>query len=259
MNRIDAIASKLDADWIERAPYERLSGEFAVAGIDEAYAVQRALQGLMAAHRGPIAGRKIALTSKAMQEMVGHDSPVAGAIFAGDVHLSPAEIRRSSFRRLGLEYELAFELGADAVPRDTPFGAAEALALVAGVRPAFELIEDKEADYSDLCPLTLTADNAWCGGIVLGDPVDGWQSLDVANLPATLHQDGVEPEPANTGAANPVASLAWVLNHFTGAGERIRAGEHVITGSVLRTRFPMPGDHLRYEIDGRASVEITII
>ena len=259
MNRIEAIARKLDADWVERAPYERLEGEFAVADIAEAYAVQRELQRLMVAHRGPIAGRKIALTSKAMQDMVGHDAPVAGAIFARDIHMSPAEISRSSFRRLGLEYELAFELGADATPRARPYSPEQALALVAAVRPAFEMIEDKEADYSDLCPLTLTADNAWCGGIVLGDPIADWRSLDVANLPAVLHQDGMEPEPANTGAANPVESLAWVLNHFTGAGETVRAGEHVITGSVLRTRFPVPGDHLRYEIDGRAAVEITII
>ncbi len=258
MSNIENAAQKLAASWTPRAGYEKLDGDLAPADLAEAYEIQRRLQELSVAQRGPIAGRKIALSSKAMQEMVGIDAPIAGAIFTNDVHHTPAAIARSSFRGLGLEYELAFKLAVDATPAAAPYSPAAALAMVGAVCPAFELIEDRQADYSDLCPLTLTADNAWCGGVVLGEEITDWQSLDLGNLPAVLEQDGQPPEAANTGAADPVASLAWVLNHAASGGETIRAGEYVITGSVLRTRFPEPGDHLRYVVDGRAAVEISV-
>ena len=160
---------------------------------------------------------------------------------------------------MGLEYELAFQLDRDAEPGQGPFTPESALALVGAVSPAFEIVDDKDVDYRNICGLTLTADNAWCGGVVLGDPIEGWQGRDLDALPVTLHQDGHAPEHATTGAANPLASLAWVLNHFTGRGETVAAGEIVITGSVMRTRFPVAGDRLRYEIDGLASADIEIV
>lgn len=255
MDRLTKMADDLARDWAARAAYRKLD----LADRDQAYAVQRLLQDRMVATRGPIAGRKIALTSAAMQQMVNLDSPVAGAIFADDVFRSPAQVPLDRLRHMGLEYELAFEMAADARPGQGPFTAESALSLVGGVRPAFELVDDKDADYADICGLTLTADNAWCGAVVLGQPIAGWQDLDLNALPVTLYQDGAEPERATTGAANPLASLAWVLNHFAGRGETVAAGEVIITGSVMRTRFPKVGDRLRYEIDGLASVEIELV
>lgn len=254
-DRLTTIADQLARDWSTRAPYRKLE----LADRDEAYAVAGLLQQRMIAVRGPIAGRKIALSSKAMQEMVNLDSPVAGAIFANDVRCSPAQVPLSGLRHMGLEYELAFELARGADPGQGPFTAETALALVGGVRPAFEMVDDKDVDYSNICGLTLTADNAWCGGVVVGDAIEGWRDLDLNALPVTLHQDGMEPEHATTGAASPLESLAWVLNHVTGRGGRVSEGEIVITGSVMRTRFPKVGDRLRYEIDGLASVEIEVV
>lgn len=254
-DRLAAMADELAAAWAARARYRRLD----LADRDQAYQVQRLLQDRMVATRGPIAGRKIALSSRAMQQMVGLDSPVAGAIFSRDVHRSPARVPLAGLRHMGLEYELAFELAQAAEPGHGPFTTEAALALVGGARPAFEMVDDKDVDYANICGLTLTADNAWCGGVVLGDPIEGWQDLDLAALPVTLRQDGVAPEHASTGAASPLDSLAWVLNHFTGRGETVAAGEIVITGSVMRTRFPKAGDRLRYEIDGLASAEIELV
>ena len=81
--RHEAIAEKLLADWSPRAAYQTLIGALAPRNIDDAYAAQAALQRKYEATRGPIAGRKIALASKAMQEMVGIDHPIAGAIISG--------------------------------------------------------------------------------------------------------------------------------------------------------------------------------
>ncbi|MEM7210961.1 MAG: fumarylacetoacetate hydrolase family protein [Pseudomonadota bacterium] len=253
--RREAIAEKLFADWTPRAAYQTLSGALVPQGIEDAYGAQAALQRKFVATRGPIAGRKIALASKAMQEMVGIDHPIAGAIFANDVHRSGASVPRSAFRRLGLEYELAFELAQDV---SASVDAAGVLDLVAAVRPAFELIEDKDADYAELDVLTLVADNAWCGGVVLGDKIAGWRDLDLGALASVLSQDGQADEAGNTGAADPVNSLVWTLNHFTSRGTTVTAGEVIITGSVLRTRFPEAGDRFRYEISGHGAVELSV-
>ena len=66
------------------------------------------------------------------------------------------------------------------------------------------------------------------------------------------------PEETNTGAADLLGSLAWVLNHFGELGMTVKAGEHIITGSAVKTRFPKAGDKIRYEIAG-ASVELEVV
>jgi 2-keto-4-pentenoate hydratase len=257
--RIAAIADKLAAGWEPRAVYEMLTGDLRPASLDEAYEAQAGLQKRLTALRGPIAGRKIALSSKAMQEMVGIDHPIAGAFFARDIRRSGAEVAARDFRHLGIEYELAFELARDVGPDDPAPTPDTVRGLIARVRPAFELIEDRGADYARLDVLTIIADNAWCGAVVLGEEIAGWRELDLANLPAVLHQDGHAPEAANTGAADPLRSLCWVLDHNRARGIAVQKGEVVITGSVLRTRFPAPGDRFRYEVAGRAAVEVSFV
>lgn len=256
MQKTERIADKLAESWWVRGEYETLSGDLAPVDLAEAYRAQALLQDRLATRRGPLAGRKIALSSRAMQEMVGLSQPIAGAFFGRDIHRSPATVQLSGFRRLGLEFELAFELGRDVPPQDRPHDRESVRALVAGVRPAFELVEDRGVDYALIDAFTLVADNAWCGGVVLGDPVQDWQRLDLDTLSGTIQHDGHEPEHVVTGAASPLASLAWVLNHASSLGQTVGRGEHVITGSVSRTRFPKAGERVRYELDGLAAVEV---
>lgn len=258
MDRMGRIADKLASDWFDRAPHTALEGDLAPNDLDEAYRVQRALQEKFALRRGPIIGRKIALSSKPMQQMVGIDHPVAGVFFASDVRHSPATVAASEFRHMGLEYELAITLAKAISPDMGKQDDTTVRDLIKTVQPAFELVEDRGADYSKLDALNLVAENAWCGGVVLGEEINGWQDFDISDLPVTLCQDGRDPEHANTGAANPLGSLAWVLNHFNERGETLQAGEVIITGSVMRTRFPKAGDHFRYEIDGKAAVALSI-
>ena len=68
---------------------------------------------LQADGRGDIVGYKIALTSKAMQQMCGVDQPLAGAIFSSVVQQSPAQISLADFQHVGVEFEVAVKLSAD--------------------------------------------------------------------------------------------------------------------------------------------------
>ena len=254
------IADALAQQHVDRARFEPLSGDLAVADLGEAYAVQRALIAKWeAGPKGPIAGYKIALTSKAVQELCGVSHPLVGAIFASTVHRSPATVAGADFVRLGLEFELCLKLGQDLPGVSGGYTAESVRDAVAEAVPAFELIEDRDADYGRLEAPSLAADNAWCGGIVLGEVTGDWRALDLATTPVRLDYNG-EIERAVTGAAmdNPLNALAWVADLLAEQGRSLRAGQWVMTGSTVKTRFAQPGDRAVYTVEGLGSVAIAV-
>jgi 2-keto-4-pentenoate hydratase len=144
-----------------RTRYLPLDPTTRAAPLDDAYCIQDALHRLMAeAGRGEIAGWKIALTSKAMQQMTGVDQPAAGAIFSTVVHPSPARIELTAYHHLGVEFEVAVRLADDLPAVGAPWTRASVAGCVAACMPAFELVEDGDADYKTLDAFTLVAQNA---------------------------------------------------------------------------------------------------
>ena len=89
----------LDEAHRTRARYQNLPEAIAPKNFDEAYAAQEALCALWEPRLGPIAGRKIAVTTKVMQELMGIDHPCGGTIFSSRVHKSPARIAKARFRQ----------------------------------------------------------------------------------------------------------------------------------------------------------------
>ena len=241
-----------------RKPFEWLTGDLLPKNLTEAYAVQSALIDLWETEGvGNVAGWKIALTSTAMQELLGVDQPCVGAVLKPNIQPSPANININDFVRLGLEFELAVRMSADT--KDQLYDASTIRSLVGGVVPAFELIEDRGADYTDAEAMTLVADNTWNGGVILGEEIAGWEDIDWRSQPVTLTYNG-EVETAVTGDAmgDPFAALAFVANNLTDRGKRLRTGDIVITGSTLKTRFAAAGDRAHYEINGLGAVDLTI-
>jgi len=258
-DRIDRIARHLYDSHGARANFQNLTGDMALGSIDEAYQVQLALDRMWtSASRGPIGGYKIALTSKAIQDLVGVDKPCVGAIFASSIFHSPAEIPISKFVRLGLEFETAFRMGRE-LPEGETFDQYSISKYVDTAMAAFELIEDRNADYSNLDAATLIADNAWSGGIVLGPESKSWSKLDLTETPVTLIYNG-KTEAALTGAAlgNPLNALAWLATLLSGQGRSLKAGDVVMSGSTLATKFARAGDCAVYAIDGLGEVEVRI-
>ncbi|MEM1314130.1 MAG: hypothetical protein AAGI51_06235 [Pseudomonadota bacterium] len=246
MGAAERTAEAMEAVWASRARFAPLQGDVRPAGMAEAYDAQEALHARMAGRRGTLAGRKIALSNPDMQKMCGIDHPLFGAAFGREVHDGGARVSLGAFVHLGLEFELAVFAAEDAGPREAPWTAEAAREVVGEIRPAFELIEDRAADYAALDPLTMVADNAWCGGVVLGAPLP--RGLDPADAPSAMLIDGAEAEVGNVSAAAPMQSFAAVLNHLRARGQVLKAGQFVITGSALRTRFPDGPGHWRYEI-----------
>jgi 2-keto-4-pentenoate hydratase len=236
-----------------RARYRPLEAALRAEPLEEAYRIQDAMHRLLAASgRGEIVGWKIALTSKAMQQMTGVDQPAAGAIFAKVVHPSPARVDVSAYHHLGVEFEIAVRLGDDLPAAGGPWTRAAVASRVAACHAAFELVEDGDADYKTLDAFTLIAQNTWNGGVVLGPAATGWDSVD---LETAVTRCWINDAPAGQGKAgdamgHPFEAVAWVANLLNRRGRRLERGMIVMTGSSITTKFPAPGDRVRFAIDG---------
>lgn len=242
------------------APFEWLTGDLKPRSMAEAYRAQSALFELWrTSGAGTLGGWKIALTSQAMQDLCGVDQPCVGGVLGGRITSGPATVSMADYVRLGLEFELAVRVGQDMDAAGGPYDAASARARTAAVAPAFELIEDRGADYGDFDAASLVADNTWNGGVVLGAEISEWRDVDWPHAPVTLDYNG-ETETAVAGDAmgDPFIGLAAVANNLLERGLKVRAGDIVITGSTLKTRFAAAGDRARYSIDGLGAVEIAV-
>jgi 2-keto-4-pentenoate hydratase len=260
--RTERIAAHIFEGHERRARFERLRGEWAPASLAGAYEVQDAVHArFTAAGWGPLGGHKIALTSRAVQELCGVHEPAGGAIFASTIQTSPATLRISDFVRLGLEFELGLRLGRDLPADGAPYDRTSVAPAVATCMPAFEVLEDRDADYSDLDAASILTDKCWCGGVVHGTEVADWQGLDLAAALVELLWNGEVVDAGTTGAAmgHPFEALAWLANLLAGRGRGMKAGEIVITGSALKTRFPQAGDEVTYRIAGLGETTARVV
>ena len=261
-DRAAALAARIFAENAQRRPFRPLRGADRPASLDEGYEVQRLLnRRYEEAGRGAPAGYKVGLTSEAIQAMYGSRQPISGVIFETAVHRSPARLARADYVRLGIEFELAVEIGRPFRHEEAPFTLDDAKARVGACMSAFELIEDRHADHDDVDALSILVDNAWCAGVVLGPRRADWQALDLAATPVSLRVGDGPPARALTGAAmgNPLNSLVWLANHLARQGSALEAGMIVMTGSTLATQFPEVGERFVYEIEGLGSVEAAVV
>lgn len=254
---VEGAASALVRDHAERRNIKPFTREFGAMDLAGAYAIQAAYVKRMHVTHGRWGGYKIGLTSTRMQKMCGIDHPVAGIVFEKRLHQSGVRLALSSLVHLGIEFECCARLGQSLTPRDKPYEMDEITEAVDAICPAFEVIDDRNAAYP-LDLLSLVADNAWNEGNVLGKFRTSWP--DLANTRSTLECNGkvIDQGHGRDVLGHPFEPLRWLANHLRAQGETLRAGEIVLTGSWVTTRFPKAGEYYRYTIDGVGSVEITL-
>ena len=139
--RVQAMAEWMLGARQRRLPYRNLPDALRPASIAQAYAAQEAYYRLAEPTYGPVAGAKIATTTKVMQRLMGIDHPCGGAIFSRTIHQSPATLRAADFVNLRIESEIALKLGADLPASGAPWTRQTVAPAVASALPAFELIE----------------------------------------------------------------------------------------------------------------------
>jgi 2-keto-4-pentenoate hydratase len=260
--RIAQAAQFLLEEHRARKPFGPIPASCAARTVDEAYAVQEAFHALMVATHGPVAGYKIALTTPVMQHMVGFHEPGSGAILAKTIQQSPCTIRSTDYGRLGVECEIAVRLEADLPVTPAPYSRDQITAAISTVMAAFELIDDRNADYAQFAPqiLSIIADNAWNGGIVLGPPATNWRTIDLAAVQGTMAiNDAVVGEGYGRDVmGHPLDALVWLANGLAQRGKRLSRGMVVMTGSIVTTKFVHPGDTVRFWVEGLDEVRLSV-
>ena len=257
MDRLEQIAQFMLDQHNSKQNFQNLPETLMPKDFDEAYKVQQVFQ--KNSDRGELGGFKIALASKIQQELCGIDHPIAGGIFANEINSSPSTFELSNFHGLGLEFEIAVKLSDDLKPEMGPFNKDDIREFIKSLSPAFELIIDRNADYSNINPLSMITDNAWCSGIVMGTELPNWDTLNLDTIKSKLFWNDVIPQDAMIKDANPLESLSWVANLLLSHGRTIPKGSVIITGSVIKTRVPQRGDHIIYKVGNLSEVEIKIV
>ncbi|MEO8132514.1 MAG: fumarylacetoacetate hydrolase family protein [Betaproteobacteria bacterium] len=237
-----------------RAAYRNLPDALAPRSVADAYSTQEALREIWIPIHGPVAGLKIATTTKVMQQLMGIDHPCGGVIYANRVHASPHDLELSHFVHVAVECELAVRVSAALPKRATQYAMEDVRRAVGAVMPAFELIEDRNAVYRETRALSLIADNAWNGGIVLGKPVDVAEDLDLNGLKGRLTTAAGTKEGLTD---DPMGALAWLANLAADRGKPLEAGQVVITGSIIATLPIAAGETFSFEIAGLGHVQLT--
>jgi 2-keto-4-pentenoate hydratase len=253
----EKVARYVIAEHARRADYRNLPAEIAPANIGEAYAAQLALVRLLAPSNGGVAGLKIATTTKIMQQLMGIDHPCGGTIFEKTVHASPAKLRLADYQHVVIECELAVRLARDLPASGAPYSAQSVAPAVGAAMPAFELIEDRNADYKQTSAFSIIADNCWNAGIVLGAPVAYDPARSLVGVAGRLAINDSRTHEGRT--EDPLGTLAWIANLAVGQDRPLAAGMVVITGSVIPTLPIAPGDRFVFSLEGFGSTEVTAV
>ena len=259
-----ALARELDESERSRVPIEQFSKRFPAMTIDDSYAIQREWIRLQrAAGRRPV-GRKIGLTSRAMQIASQITEPDHGTLLDSMLIRDGSEVEAARYLVPRLEVEFAFVLARPLKgPGVTLF---DVLNATDYVTPALELIDARieQFDRQTKAPrkvLDTIADNAANAGIVLGGRPMRPDAADWRWAGALLFKNGVIEE-SGLGAAvlnHPANGVAWLANKIAPYDEGLAAGEIVLGGSFTRPVACARGDTFHADYGPLGSISVRFV
>lgn len=238
---IEAIAAELEAAERDKTVIERITARYPEATVEDSYAIQGVWRDRALAAGRRIAGRKIGLTSKAMQAATGITEPDYGVMFEDTVFQTGAVIPHADYSNVRIEVELAFVLKDPLEgPGCTLF---DVLRATEFVTPALEIL-NSHIQLEGRTIVDTIADNAAYGGMVLGGSPVRPDQLDLRWASALLYRNETIEE---TGVAagvlgHPATGVAWLANKLAQHGARLEAGETILAGSFTRPVWVEPGD-----------------
>lgn len=251
-----ALAARLRDAERSRQPIAPVRGEIPLDAAARAYAVQRVNTDVRVAAGERIVGRKIGLTSLAVQRQLGVDQPDFGTLFAGMAYGDGEPMPLARLIQPKVEAEIALVLDRDLTHDKHTF--ADLLRASAYALAAIEVVDSRIRDW-DIRFVDTVADNASSALFVLGSRPVPLRDVDLAACAMTLSQDGGERS-RGSGAAclgNPLNAAAWLADRMVQLGTPLRAGDVVLTGALgPMVAVTQPGTFTA-QIDGLGSVRAT--
>lgn len=217
--------------------------------IDDAYRIQLAvLEKKKRERKEKVVGKKIGLTSKGMQKLLGVGEPDYGHITDRMVVQKEDPIEVSTLIQPKIEAEIAFIMGDGLCgPSIT---VSDVLAKSVGVVPAIEVIDSRIEGWRIKIQDTV-ADNASSARVILGGKITPIEELDLRLVGMVLEKNG---EVVSTGAGaavlgNPAQAVAWLANKLSEFKVEILPGEFVMSGSLVAAVDIGPGDFVTATFD----------
>jgi 2-keto-4-pentenoate hydratase len=212
-------------------PMAPVRGEIALDDVGTAYAVQMANVESRIAGGERIVGRKIGLTSQAVQRQLGVDQPDFGALFAGMAYGDAEPIALSKLIQPKVEAEVALVLERDLLREKHTY--VDLLGATAYALAAIEVVDSRIADW-DIRFVDTVADNASSAAFVLGSRPVPLRDLDLATCAMTLSRDDALLSRGSGVAClgNPLNAAVWLANRMVALGTPLRAGDVVLTGAL---------------------------
>lgn len=235
------------------APVRDLIGSDDIAA---AYAVQQRLTADRLANGASVVGRKIGLTSPAVQQQLGVDQPDFGVLFADMAYDEDTRVPLSRLLQPKVEAEVAFVLQDDL--DSGPLDLAQVRAAVAYAVAAIEIVDSRVRNW-DITFGDTVADNASSGLYVLGAQHVSLADFEpiAAQMRMTIDGNTVSE---GTGAAclgDPLNALSWLARTAREFGEPLRAGQVILSGA-LGPMAPVTGPcTVRADITGLGTVTAT--
>jgi 2-oxo-3-hexenedioate decarboxylase/2-keto-4-pentenoate hydratase len=224
--------------------------------VEAAYAVQQLNVADRLAGGATVVGRKIGLTSTAVQQQLGVDQPDFGVLFDDIAYADGDTVPFGAVLQPRAEAEVAFVLKDDLV--DGPLDSAQVRDAVDFAVAAIEVCGSRVADW-DISFGDTVADNASSGVYVLGTERRTLDEVDPAEVTMSMSIDGEEVSTGNGAAClgDPINAVVWLAQKARELGEPLRAGQVVLSGALGPMRPVHPGAQVRVSISGLGTVSAT--
>ncbi len=217
--------------------------------IADAYAISLDALARRLADGERVVGKKIGVTSKAVQDMLGVHQPDFGFLtdrmwVTGDI-----DIEALGLIQPRAEAEIAFILKSQLVGPGVT--AADVIAATASIAPCFEIVDSRIADWK-IGIVDTVADNASCGVFVIGDARADAGAHDLPALHVTVTKNG-QPLSEGYGAAvqgSPAEAVAWLANTLGEHGVSLDAGDVILSGSLVPLAPAVAGDVFEMVLHG---------
>lgn len=223
---------------------------------DDAYFISKRLVELRQADGEVVIGKKIGVTSKAVQNMLDVHTPDFGWLTSAMRFSSGGEMPISRLLiQPRAEGEIAFVLRRDLLGpgvRD-----ADVLAAVDYAVPCFEIVDSRIADWKIRYQDTV-ADNASSGLFVVGDTRVDPRAIDLQTTGMVVEKNG---QVLSTGAGaaalgSPITCVAWLANALGSYGIPLRAGEVILSGSLVPLEPVVAGDRMTVRVHGMGTASV---
>lgn len=258
LSSIQSAAAALRNARSTRTPVPRISETHGVAGLDNAYAVAAINTEARLKAGARIVGKKVGLTSKAVQQQLGVDRPDFGVLFDDMEFLDGDEVPMARLIQPKAEAEIAFVVGRDLVAPRPSY--AEFLSSLAFALPAIEIV-DSAIESWKLTLVDTVADNASCGLYVLGSqPVSiGQFSLGEIGLQMDINGRAVSVGSGAACLGHPLRAAYWLAQVMGQRGEGLRAGEVILSGALGPMAAVQAGDLIHARIGAMGSVSCRMV